>query len=162
MDRWLAMVASLQLYHQQNILVIDAGTATTIDLVNSHGQHIGGWIMPGIKTLFESLQLTTQKVNATAIDESPMQLVFGTNTSACVQYGNWAMTIGAINEAINQAKTLLPLKQLIFTGGNGKQLNDYFSQKLTGSCSLNHQQQEKYRCCYKEALIFYGLLCLSS
>ena len=44
-DRWCAMVAA---YHatDSDIIVIDCGSAITIDIVNSAGQHLGGYILP--------------------------------------------------------------------------------------------------------------------
>ena len=48
-DRWLAILAAaFKLYPQKNVLIIDAGTATTVDLLAKSGVHQGGWILPGI------------------------------------------------------------------------------------------------------------------
>lgn len=54
-DRWLAVCAAFARYREA-LCVVDAGTATTIDLVNRHGEHQGGLILPGI-TLMESALL---------------------------------------------------------------------------------------------------------
>lgn len=54
-DRWLAVCAAFARY-RETLCVVDAGTATTIDLVNRHGEHQGGLILPGI-TLMESALL---------------------------------------------------------------------------------------------------------
>ena len=40
-DRWLALVAAYQLY-QGAVLVVDVGSAMTLDLVSPDGQHVGG------------------------------------------------------------------------------------------------------------------------
>lgn len=53
-DRWLA----LQWPWQQTarpFCVIDCGTAVTIDLVDTHGQHRGGWILSGWQVLLDGL-----------------------------------------------------------------------------------------------------------
>ena len=42
-DRWLTLLAANILYPDENVLIIDAGTATTIDLLDSQGIHLGGW-----------------------------------------------------------------------------------------------------------------------
>ena len=46
-DRWAAMIAA---YHstQSAVLVVDAGTALTIDAIDNRGQHLGGLISPGL------------------------------------------------------------------------------------------------------------------
>lgn len=127
-DRWLAMIAAHQLYPQQNVLIIDAGTATTIDLLAADGKHCGGWIMPGVQTMFDSLLSNTQKIIAAPI--ATANASFGVNSSECVNYGIWAMTIGAIKEATVQANELLMLDKVILTGGNSKPIADLVSDDL--------------------------------
>lgn len=119
-DRWLALIAAHQLYPKMNVLIIDAGTATTVDLLTVNGEHLGGWIMPGVQTMFDSLISNTEKIIADPINIASVS--FGVDSSECVNYGTWAMTVGAIKEAVNQANTLLPLDKVILTGGNSKQI----------------------------------------
>ncbi len=47
-DRLLNCVAARSLYLNQPVIVIDSGTATTVDLVLSNGSFAGGAILPGI------------------------------------------------------------------------------------------------------------------
>lgn len=119
-DRWIAMIAAHKLYPEQNIIIVDAGTATTIDLLNSGGQHLGGWIMPGVQTMFDGLMNKTQKIIAKPM--KPKSLTFGVDSSACVNYGIWAMTIAAVKEAIVQTNKLLTVDKIILTGGNAAQI----------------------------------------
>ena len=119
-DRWLTMIGAKQLYPNKNLLIIDAGTATTVDLLAANGQHYGGWIMPGIATLFDSLITRTKRIDAVA--STTQHLAFGVNSSACVNHGSWAMTIGAIKEAIIQANTVMTLDKILLTGGNGPEI----------------------------------------
>lgn len=53
-DRWLAMLAARQRC-QAAILVIDAGTALTADLVDADGFHLGGYIVPGLAAMTKAL-----------------------------------------------------------------------------------------------------------
>jgi type III pantothenate kinase len=53
-DRWLAVVAAHQQYRCA-LCVVDAGTAVTIDLVAEDGQHLGGFIVPGLDLMRRSL-----------------------------------------------------------------------------------------------------------
>ena len=48
-DRWLALIAATQLI-DGDCIVIDAGSAITVDLLRADGQHLGGAILPGINT----------------------------------------------------------------------------------------------------------------
>lgn len=46
-DRWLNLIAAHQL-HRGNSVIVDAGTAMTIDVLDSQGRHHGGLIIPGL------------------------------------------------------------------------------------------------------------------
>jgi type III pantothenate kinase len=143
-DRWLAMIGAKQLYPQQNLLIIDAGTATTVDLLTANGQHFGGWIMPGVQTLFDSLLTRTTKIIATA--KVTASISFGQDSSSCLNHGSWAMTIGAIKEAIIQANSLLTLDKVLITGGNGEQI----AMLMAEHCQLEPK------------LVFLGLSCFQA
>jgi len=139
-DRWLTLLATAELYPNKSVLIIDVGTATTIDLLDSSGQHLGGWILAGISTLFNSVLKETNKVNATITNDA--SLAFGSNTSSNVNNACWAATVGLIEQAISQAKEELnQLDEIIITGGNSKEIEKLTSAKLTQI----------------DELIFYGL-----
>ncbi len=57
-DRWAAIVAAVQ-EHDAPIVIIDVGTATTIDAVDQHGQHLGGLIFPGPALMASALRTAT-------------------------------------------------------------------------------------------------------
>ncbi len=140
-DRWLALVATSQLYPNESVLIIDAGTATTVDYLSPSGQHFGGWILAGINTLFSSIIERTTNVHAKTI-VAP-SLSFGLNTNDNVSNACWAATIGTINVAIEQAKFhCSTLDKIIITGGNAKSLQNLLSEK---------------EITYIEDLVFYGL-----
>ncbi|NNE38037.1 MAG: type III pantothenate kinase, partial [Gammaproteobacteria bacterium] len=42
-DRWMAIIAAWNIV-QNNVMVVDIGSAMTIDLVNKEGVHLGGYI----------------------------------------------------------------------------------------------------------------------
>lgn len=127
-DRWLALIGAAELSPNKNILIIDAGTATTIDLLAAKGQHQGGWILAGVSTLITSVLAETAQVQAN--DQEEESIAFGLNTSENVHNAAWAATIGAINLAISQAKQQgFPLDEVIFTGGNGTLLSTLIPQQ---------------------------------
>ncbi|MGB0938825.1 MAG: type III pantothenate kinase [Colwellia sp.] len=121
-DRWLAILGGQALYPNQTLLIIDSGTATTVDLLNDDGTHFGGWIMPGIDTLFTSVLSSTKKVNADY--QATASMAFGTNTDANVNNACWAMTVGAIKEALVEANKLVTqVDKVILTGGNAEKIS---------------------------------------
>ncbi|NNM12760.1 MAG: biotin--[acetyl-CoA-carboxylase] ligase [Gammaproteobacteria bacterium] len=128
-DRWLGIIAGFQ-YIQTNqhdaALVVDAGTAMTIDAVLTDGTHLGGNIIAG---------LTTQQVNLLArtaeISDSEGETgVWGTNTASAVANGAYFALIGAILLAYEQLQSELPDDakiHLMLTGGDAENLERYFA-----------------------------------
>ena len=57
-DRWLAMLAAFRRAGGA-CMVVDSGTAFTIDVVDAQGLHQGGYIIPGLKLMRTSLESTT-------------------------------------------------------------------------------------------------------
>lgn len=100
-DRWAALVAAWHSYHQP-IVVVNAGTAITIDAlapsnniskINSDATFIGGAIMPGLGLMHQSL-----KNNAALLKlEMGSWQEFPTNTSDAIKTGVINAVVGAIN-----------------------------------------------------------------
>lgn len=121
-DRWLALIAAYKLWPQQNCIIVDTGTATTIDVLNAQGQHLGGWIIPGLELMTRSLTQNTQRV----FDDqtTPFSTELGVNTPNGLKNGALVATIGAIEQAklhLTNKKT-----QLILAGGYAKLLQTQF------------------------------------
>ncbi len=148
-DRWLALLGTITLYPGENVLIIDAGTATTVDFLANNGQHQGGWILAGIKALFNSILSHSTLVHAKS--KTVASLAFGTNTSDNVNNACWAATLGMIEQAIAQAQQLGEVNRIILTGGDGKVL----TQLLLAQTSSNSLSVDSIQ--FIDNLIFYGL-----
>jgi len=83
-DRALAAAAAHKKFNS-DLIVIDFGTATTMDYINSRGLFMGGAIMPGFKTAADALFEKTRKLPR--IEYELPQEALGTNTIACLQIG---------------------------------------------------------------------------
>ncbi|WP_462180892.1 type III pantothenate kinase [Pseudoalteromonas gelatinilytica] len=121
-DRWLAVIAAYVEFPEQNCIIIDAGTATTIDVLNSEGAHLGGWILPGLDLMTSSLTQNTQRVFDDG--QTPFATDLGRNTPNGLKNGAMVATIGAIEQAkqhLNQQDC-----HLLFAGGYGKLLAEAF------------------------------------
>jgi len=134
-DRWLAMIGAYRLYPNKSILVIDAGTATTVDLIAATGEHLGGWIIPGIDTMFNSV--LQQTANVAADKGENASLAFGLDTNENVNNACWAATVGAIEIAIRQAKAAVSeLDLILMTGGNEKALTNLLTHEVVAVKNL--------------------------
>ena len=67
------------------VVVVDFGTATTIDVIDSSGAYLGGAIAPGVETSAEAL--FTKAARLSKVDLEPPTAVIGTNTRMSVQAG---------------------------------------------------------------------------
>jgi type III pantothenate kinase len=129
-DRWLAMLGANILFPKENLLVVDAGTATTIDCLTADGQHRGGWILPGIDIMFSSLLANTANIDATLNRQE--SLSFGESTTSNVNSACWAATVGAIELAIRQSTQHFSLlDRVVLTGGNAEQVQVLIAQPTT-------------------------------
>ncbi len=123
-DRWAAAIGARALSNGNN-LIVNAGTASTIDLLGSNGVHYGGWILPGFGLMQESLHANTAHLPARVIPESPQKMSsgFGTSTNESIHAGCIAAQIGAIQRALQLAKTINhPVDRIWLDGGNSRKL----------------------------------------
>ncbi len=111
-DRWLAMLGAQQHYPDTELLVIDAGTALTIDHLSASGEHQGGWIVPGIH--MQQKAVTNYTARVFNRDQQQFQLAFAQDTAGCLQNGVFA----AILAVIRQANQLAPHAKMLLTGGD--------------------------------------------
>ena len=125
-DRWLGVVACHYLYPNQHCVVVDSGTASKIDVLTKEGEHLGGWILPGLDMMIESLVSNTQKVFSDS--ESLFLPELGKNTPNAVKNGALSATLGAVERGIAQLKSDFDDIQVIFAGGYGELLHLHFEK----------------------------------
>ena len=116
-DRWLALIAAWSSCPEA-LLVFDAGTALTCDVVAANGQHLGGFIIPGTQLMELALRRDTKRIR---YDHSqPASLEAGMTTASCVSSGIWMALVGAISTLQQR----YPDHRSILTGGEGQALID--------------------------------------
>ena len=116
-DRWAAQIGARALSNK-NTLIVNAGTATTIDLLGANGVHYGGWILPGLALMQSSLANNTAQLDLATRSE---QHGFGICTNDAIIGGCDAAQVGAILYGIHHAKELnIPIEKIWLDGGNAK------------------------------------------
>ncbi len=139
-DRRAMALGAHQMFAGKHILVIGAGTATTIDLITpSH--HMGGWIFPGMTLMSNALNLNTAKLTHVSTDENDSSLKMGTNTNDAIDQGILASHLGAIMMAQEYVKNhQMKLDLMIITGGNAKKLIDHLKDS-SSTMAIHHEEQ---------------------
>jgi len=84
-DRWLAILAARKLV-QSSYVVADLGTAATLDLVDEASHHCGGFIVPGLRSMTDSLFQSTADVHV-GFEATLERLKPGVDTAAAVRNG---------------------------------------------------------------------------
>jgi type III pantothenate kinase len=92
-DRWAALIAAWHLV-QGACLVVNCGTATTIDALSSSGNFIGGLILPGVDLMQQSLR--NRAVQLTTRNTEGMYMPFSLNTDDAIFSGAVQASCGAI------------------------------------------------------------------
>lgn len=103
------------------LVVIDMGTATTISVVNSKKQYIGGMIMPGVRISLDALTARASQLSGISID-APRHII-GKNTTECMKSGVLYSNAAALDGIIDRIEEELGEKTtVIATGGLAKKI----------------------------------------
>lgn len=102
--------------HGGDLIVVDFGTATTFDVVDTDGAYIGGVIAPGVNLSLEALHMAAAALPH--VDISRPARAIGTNTVACMQSGVYWGYIGLVEGIVREVRKERdrPMK-VIATGG---------------------------------------------
>lgn len=120
-DRIVNAVAAKKLFPSKNIIVVDFGTATTLDAISKNGDYLGGAILGGAKLMVSALESKTARLPSVEI-KKPLQAC-GQSTVESIQSGLYWSTFGGVKELIKQIsaekfETDSPI--VIGTGGLGQ------------------------------------------
>lgn len=121
LDRWLAILAVHCRAGAQNCLIIDLGTAITVDLLSAEGLHMGGYIAPGLALMRSQLTSSTRRVRYERCEGKICTTLLppGRNTHDAVERGCLAMLYGFVACQVSLAKQLWGSDfQVFLTGGD--------------------------------------------
>ncbi len=121
-DRVLAGYAAYR-YVRNSCVVIDFGTAVTVDAINDDGTLMGGYIFPGMDMLSLSLSEKTglPHVKVHEISERP-----GNSTETCILSGISSGFSGAVNNLVKSAASVIGYtNRILVTGGDAGKLLPY-------------------------------------
>jgi type III pantothenate kinase len=121
-----AWTIAQRLDNANDVLIIDAGTAITYDLVNAGGCFVGGNIAPGLNLRFKSLHDHTGLLPL--VEPSGDTPMVGYDTTTAIRSGVMLGLLGEVKSYIADLKLSHPNLMIFVTGGDGKwlhsQLND--------------------------------------
>ncbi len=121
-DRWVALLAVRARFNAP-VCVVDFGSALTIDGLKRTGEHLGGLIVPGLRTMHRSL--TGGEVSLEAEDdiEVPREVTLGLDTAEAVGYGIQhclALFVDGVCKRLERSMGEKP--ERIVTGGDAERM----------------------------------------
>jgi type III pantothenate kinase len=123
-DRWVALLGAWAEFGRACV-VVDAGTAVTIDALDDDGNHLGGMILPGIGTMADALTEKTSDIPAVRIPKKPgyhgMAMFTGTTRDA-VASGALQAVAGAVERAFTTLRSNAYDAVPVLTGGDASRI----------------------------------------
>lgn len=114
-------------------VIVDLGTAITVDLVSASGAFQGGTIMPGVNMAARALHQFTDLLPQLTVSElADPPPALGTSTTTAMQSGLYWGAIGAIRELIARLSDGLDHVQVFLTGGAAPTVAELLANKHAG------------------------------
>ena len=116
-DRIANAIAAVRMYPDEDLLIIDLGTATTVCAVSSKREYLGGVILPGLRMSMQALHQGTAKLGSVEIVRA--QTCLGRTTAGSIQSGLYFGQLGALQHITKQvsAEEFQTEPRIIATGG---------------------------------------------
>ena len=120
-DRWASLLA-VHAHYKGPAVVIDCGTAITIDAIAADGTHLGGLIVPGMELMISALTGQAPGIQIEDADNQEISLL-GRSTEAAVSGGVLYTAIALIERVfIDLQAELGDRTKLLLTGGDATRI----------------------------------------
>jgi type III pantothenate kinase len=117
-DRWAAMIAAHRLFPGPKYIV-DCGTATTVDVLDGEGKHLGGLILPGLTMMRRALLSGTSDLTLNEEAPAARKTLLANETSDAIHGGTLYMLIAALDRIGQDVAAELPGDLVrVVTGGD--------------------------------------------
>ncbi|MDE0310346.1 MAG: type III pantothenate kinase [Acidiferrobacterales bacterium] len=127
-DRWVAAIAAWHTTRTATIIV-DCGTAVTVDALSDSAEFIGGSIMPGIGLAMDSLYRRAPGVRESS-DQMPA-VIPATATTEAVATGVIFSSVGGIELLVDKYREVAgESSRLLITGGDAPIIQQHTSKKF--------------------------------
>jgi len=121
-DRLLCAIGAFE-KARQACVVVDAGTAITVDFVDGEGVFQGGAIAPGLAMMLKSMAKRTSALPDVAFEQVPLDRPFGKHTVEAMRLGAQAAAVGVVHHLLGRyAEAFGAYPVVIATGGDAPAL----------------------------------------
>lgn len=120
-DRWHSLIAARAAHPDRSLVVVTAGTATTVDGVTIDGSFVGGVIAPGVRLMYEVLAKGTARL---PVSRGRM-VAYPDNTDDAIASGVLGSQLGLIERFARNFRVQHGNPLVVLTGGHATQLAPY-------------------------------------
>ncbi len=132
-DRIAAAVGAVEVYGRRQMLIVDFGTAITIDFVED-GTFRGGNISPGVRMRFEALHERTARLPLCSVKDRTGEV--GDSTRSAVAAGVVEGVVYEIEGYISRFLKKKPQMITIFCGGDAKYFVNRIKNTIFANCNI--------------------------
>lgn len=132
-DRWASLMGARAMYPGHDLVIVDAGTAVTVDGLHADGRHVGGAILAGAVASRRGLTSAAPGLPATGGRPS----LPARNTADGVAGGTWIGLAGAVERVVGAIEAELEGAELLLTGGDAEALHPLLDHDSTVDATLS-------------------------
>jgi type III pantothenate kinase len=125
-DRLAAACGAWAIYPHQTSLVIDLGSCINYELVDEHGNYLGGVISPGVSMRFQAMHQFTAKLPT--VQPSISAKLIGNSTETCMQSGVMNGILAEIQGFIAKISNKHPSCNIVICGGDAHFFEDQIKE----------------------------------
>lgn len=127
-DRWAALAAARAISPDRGAIIVDAGTAITVDCLTADGVHVGGVILPGVRLMRRALGEGTARIGSVGGGEVNLKTH---NTASAVATGTVLGAAAAVDRIVADYTALAgDNARLLMCGGEGELLCEHTATRF--------------------------------
>jgi type III pantothenate kinase len=126
-DRIALMAASVKKFPNKNVLVIDAGSCITYDVINAKDEYYGGVIAPGLNMKYKAMHHFTEKL---PLLKPKADIELGNSTKNAMHQGVVNATVFEMEGFINNYNQKFTNLTIVLTGGDTIFLADLLKSSI--------------------------------
>jgi len=101
-DRIANAIAGIERFPDENLVIVDLGTATTLCVIAKDRSYRGGIILPGLRMSMQALESGTSKLGSVEIIRK--EVCLGRTTTESIQSGLYFGHLGALREIMQRIR----------------------------------------------------------
>ncbi len=142
-DRIAAVAGARHLFPGVPVLVIDAGTCITYDLITADNRYLGGGISPGIQMRYKAMHTFTGGLPLLEYHPEVQAALIGNSTAKCMDSGVKNGVLAEMEGLINQYQLQFEGLTTVISGGDYKYFEKYIKSNIFATPNIVVQGLKK-------------------